>query len=165
MAHAASFWRREAREIADLRFGHVALDPCRRLGFLGPADFADHHDRGGFRIALEQHQMVQERAAIDRIAANADARRDADSTGIHLRRGFIAKRARTGTDTDRAAHIDMTRHDPEHRLAGADDPRAVRPDQQGPMIALIAQKIALHPHHVLRGYAVGDRAYEPDPRV
>jgi hypothetical protein len=74
MAHAAAFWRGEARDIADHRFGHVTLDPRRRLGFLGPANFADHHDRGGFRIALEQHQMVQERAAIDRIAANADAR-------------------------------------------------------------------------------------------
>src|SRR6202140_5442585 len=40
MAHAAAFWRREAGDIADHRFGHVALDPRRRLGFLGATDFA-----------------------------------------------------------------------------------------------------------------------------
>ena len=62
-------------------------------------------------------------------------------------------------------HVDIARHDAEHRLAGADNPRAVWPDHHCSMVALIAQKIALHPHHVLRGNAVGDRAYELNPRV
>src|SRR5664279_4792810 len=165
MSHAPALRCGQTRDITNHWFGHVALDPGCGFGFLGTADFADHHDRLGFRVAFEKHEMIEERTAIDRIAADTDARRDANSKVFHLRGRLVTERARTRYDADAALLVDVARHDAKHRLAGADDAGAVRANHQCSMVALIAQQIALHPHHVLRWNSVGDRAYELYPGV
>ena len=99
------------------------------------------------------------------IAADADGGGDADTRGLHLRGGLIAERAGARDDADAALQIDVARHDAEHGLAGADDARAIRADHHRPAVLGIAHQIALHPHHVLRRNAVGDRADQPDAGV
>ena len=59
----------------------------------------------------------------------------------------------------------MARHDAHHRLAGADQAGAVRPDQAGAPVFCIAPQISLDGHHVLSGDAVGDGDDQPDTRV
>src|SRR5882724_12229658 len=125
MAHAATLRRGQPGHVTDDRFGHVLLDPFRRLRFLRPADFADHDDGPGFRILFEQHQVIEERTAVDRVAADADAGRYADAERLHLRSGLVTQRAGARDDADVAGDADIARHDAQHRLAGADDARAI----------------------------------------
>ena len=99
------------------------------------------------------------------ISADADAGGDADAERLHLRAGLVAQRARARDDADVAANVDVARHDAEHGLAGADDAGAVRPDDRGALVLRIAAQIALDAHHVLRGYAVGDDAHQPQSRI
>src|SRR5207245_1419090 len=63
------------------------------------------------------------------------------------------------------AHVDVARHDPQHRLAGADHAGAVGSDQAGPPLLGVPPQIAFDPHHILGGNAVGDRHDEPDTCV
>src|SRR5439155_11328458 len=104
----------------------------------------------------EQFEDVAEGRTVDRIAANADAGRNADTELLHLRRRFIAKRAGASDDADIALQIDVTRHDAEQRFAGADDAGAIRPDELHAVFPGVAPHIALHPDHVLGRDAVGD---------
>ena len=53
----------------------VLLDELRRFLFRIAADFADHDDRLGLRVFLEQRQHIDKARPIDRIAADADAGR------------------------------------------------------------------------------------------
>ena len=89
-------------DVADDRLRHVVARPQRRLGLLRAADLADHHHGIGLVVLLEALQHVDERAAVDRIAANADARAHADSERLHLRRGLVAERARARDDAHAA---------------------------------------------------------------
>ena len=98
---------------------------------LRAADLADHDHGLGLRILLEQPQMIQEGTAVDGIPADADAGGDADAERLHLRARFVAQGSGTGDDAHAAARVDVARHDAEHRFAGADDARAIRPDDGG----------------------------------
>ena len=165
MTHAPALGRGETGDEADHRLRHIVLDPGRGLGLLRSADLADHQHGLGLGILLEQREMVEEGRAVDRIAADADRGGDADALGLHLRGGLVAERAGARDDADAALQIDVARHDAEHGLAGADDAGAVRPDHHRAAVFGIAHQIALHPHHVLRRDAVGDRADQPDAGI
>src|SRR5690349_8165123 len=121
MTHAPPLRRCESGYVTDHWLGHVLLDPLRGLGFLRPADLADHEHRLRFRILLEQLEVIEEGAAIDGVTADSHAGRLTDTQGIHLRRGFVAEGPRTRHDTDWTALVDVSGHDSQHRLAGADD--------------------------------------------
>ncbi len=82
MAHLAALGRGEARDIGDDGLGHVVADVFRGLGFLRSADLADHHDGIRVRIGLEELENVLEGGAVDRIAADAHAGRDANPKSI-----------------------------------------------------------------------------------
>src|SRR5580658_2924312 len=98
VTHATPLGCREPRHIADDGLAHVLLDPARSLGLLRTADLPDDHDRLGLRVLLEEHQVVQEGAAVDGIPADPDARGLADAERIHLGGGFIAERSRARDD-------------------------------------------------------------------
>ena len=54
----------------------LTLECLMKSSVLGrAADFADHNDAHGFRVAEEHVQTVYEIGAVDRIAADADASR------------------------------------------------------------------------------------------
>src|SRR5580704_9372496 len=73
MPHAPSRRRRLTADKADYRFRYILLDELRRY-FLGvAADFADHHDRMGVRITIEEPNDIEKCCPDDRIASNADA--------------------------------------------------------------------------------------------
>ena len=78
MAHAAALRRREAGDEADHRLGEVLLDPGGGLGLLRTADLADDQHGFGLRVLVEQHEMIEEGRAVDRIAADADRGRYAE---------------------------------------------------------------------------------------
>ncbi len=80
----------------------MVADEFGRLGLLRAADLADHHHRLGLRIVLEQLEDVLEGPAVDRVAADADAGRDADAELLHLGRRLVAERAGTPDDPDPA---------------------------------------------------------------
>ena len=73
---------------------------CGGFGLLRPADLADHHHGLGLGIGLEQLEDVLEGAAVDGIAADADAGGDADAERLHLRSGLVAQRAGAADDAD-----------------------------------------------------------------
>jgi hypothetical protein len=71
MAHALARRGGDAGDKADDRLLHVRLAPDCGFRFVGPADFADHDDRIGIRIGVEQAHDVDMLQAVDRIAADA----------------------------------------------------------------------------------------------
>src|SRR5207253_5330021 len=117
------------------------------------------------RILLEEGQHVDERAAVDRIAADAHARRNADAQCLHLGCRLVAERPGPCDHAHRPARVDVTRHDAHHRAARADHAGAVRPDERRPPIPGVTPQVPLHPNHVLRGNAIGDRHDEADAGV
>ena len=71
----------------------MSLHVLGRGFFRASADFADHHNRLGHRIPIEQVDRVHEISADDRIAANADRCRLPNATSGELINRFISKRA------------------------------------------------------------------------
>src|SRR5260370_16110402 len=104
--------------------------------------------------------MIEKGTAVDRIAADTDAGGDADTERLHLRAGLVTQGAGTRDDANVAGEVDVARHDTEHGLAGADNPRAVRADDGRAPLFRIAPQIALDAHHILRRNAVADNAYQ-----
>ena len=78
VAHGLAGRGGEAGDVADHRLGDVGLDEVGRPLLGVAADLADHHDRVGVRVVLERGQRVDVRGADDRVAADADARGEAD---------------------------------------------------------------------------------------
>src|SRR6185503_2165081 len=70
----------------------IVLDPLSRFFFSRTADLADHDDTACFGIVVEQLDDIQMRGAVDRIAANADARRLADAAASQLPDRFVSQR-------------------------------------------------------------------------
>ena len=132
----------------------VAGIACR-FGLLRATDFADHHDGVSFWISFKELQDVLEAGSVDRIAADANAGRDADAKRLHLCCRFIPQGAGPPDDSDATGHVDMGRHDAHEALTGADDPGAVRADQAHLAFFGVAFQEALDLHHVLAGDAVG----------
>ena len=105
---------------------------CDELGrlFLGAAaDLADHDDRLGLRIVLEQLQAIDEVHAMDRVAADADAGALAEADLRGLLDRFVGQRAGTRHDADLARLVDVARHDADLAFARRDDAGAVGADQ------------------------------------
>src|SRR5690606_16087305 len=152
VAHALAGRSRDTRDVGHDRFGHVGLDVGSGFVFSRTADLADHDDRFGLRIFLEQLQHVDEAGAGDRVAADAHAGGLAVTDFGGLLDGFVGQRARTGNDADAARLVDVARHDADLALARSDDAGAVRADQAH------AQLVALHFHfqHVESRHAFGD---------
>ena len=98
------------------------------FGFLRSADLADHHHGVGVRIVLEQLEDVAEGRAVDRVAADADAGRDADAERLHLRGGLVAERAGAADDADAAGQVDVPGMMPISALPGV-----MMPAQFGPI--------------------------------
>ncbi len=98
--------------------------------FLGvAADLAHHQDGVGVRVVLEHAEDVDEARAVDRVAADADARALADAEVRELPDRFIRQGSRPADDADPSRLVDISRHDADLALPGRDDARAVRADQ------------------------------------
>ncbi len=75
MPHAAAGRRGPPRNKPDNRFLHVFLDVGGGLLFFrGPADFADHDDRVGLRVSIEELDRIDKPRPDYGIPADADAR-------------------------------------------------------------------------------------------
>src|SRR3982750_1363487 len=72
--HQATHLRRVARhrESALLHHGELGI---RRVGSVGPADLADHDDRVGVGILVEELHDVDVLQSVDRVAADSDRAR------------------------------------------------------------------------------------------
>ncbi len=121
--------------------------------FLGrAADFADHDDRLGGVVGQEHLQHVDELGALDRVAADADGGRLAE-TGIgRLEHGFIGQCAGARHDADGAGREDIARHDADLALVGRQHAGTVRTDQA----RLRAGQGLLDADHVEHRNAFGD---------
>ena len=72
VTHPASGGRGGSRDESGDRLFAVLFSPSGGLLLRAPADLADHDDRFGLRIVVEQLENVEVRRAVDRIAADAD---------------------------------------------------------------------------------------------
>src|SRR5213082_2500419 len=115
MAHAASGRRGAAGNEADHRLAAAALrlvrEELRRVLFGAAADLADHDDRLGLLVAQEHLEDVDELGAFDRIAANGDGCRLAETFIGGLENGFVSQGARTTDNSNAALLEDVARHD------------------------------------------------------
>ena len=100
VAHRLALGGGEAGDVADDRLGHVLLD-VGRGPLLGVAtDLTDHHDDLGVGVRLERREGVDVRGADDRVAADADGRREPEVPQLvhHL----VGQRAGLGDQADAA---------------------------------------------------------------
>src|SRR6185437_1475563 len=100
VSHAASWRRCLAGNKAHHRLLHIRLDELRSLLFVGSADLADHDDRFGSRIIIQQLQRIDVRRADDRIAADANRSRLPNPARRELIDGLVRQRARARDDAD-----------------------------------------------------------------
>src|SRR3989338_7899785 len=137
MAHALAFRRGNARDETDYRLLHVVLDPARAFFLVAAADLADHDDRIGIRVVVEQLHHIDMLHAVDRIAADADAGRLPHAQRGELPDRLVSQRAGARYHADAALLVDVPRHDADLDFVRRNQPRTVRPDQYG--------ALALHP--------------------
>src|SRR5690606_19494044 len=130
VAHTATWRRGGAGDETDSRlpaalFAFVGKE-LRGVFFGRAADFADHDDRLGFRIAEEKFEHIDELGALHRIAADADGGRLAEAFVGGLEHGFVSQRAGARDDADAAFLEDLARHDADLALIRREDAGAVR---------------------------------------
>ena len=100
-------------------------------------------------------QAVDEAGAGYRVAADADAGGDADVLLLQLVERLVGERARAAHDADRAARLgDVPGGDADVGLPGADDARAVRPEQL--RVGEVPPQLVEEPRLVVGGHALGD---------
>jgi hypothetical protein len=100
--------------------------------------------------------------AVDRVAADAHRGGLAEPGLGELQHGLVGERAGARDDPDAPGPVDVPGHDADLALARRDDAGAVGPEE--PHARLVLQ-VALHPHHVEDGDALGDGDHEGDACV
>src|SRR6267378_3359879 len=161
VAHAFPRRRGDAGDEADDRFFHVVLRPARRDLLVRAADLAHHDHRLGLRVFVEHAQNVEVLQSVDRIAADADAARLAESDFHQLPDRFISQRPGARHDSHRPLLVDVARHDADLDLVGRDHAGAVRPDEQ----RSLALHAVLGADHVAHRDAFGDADHQVQVRV
>ncbi len=112
MAHAPPGRGGDAGDEADDRLLHlVAREELGGVLLGAAADLADHDDRLGLGVGQEHLQHVDEVGALHRVAADADAGGLAEPGRGGLRHRLVGQRAGARDDADRAAAVDVARHD------------------------------------------------------
>src|SRR5687767_1810537 len=129
MAHAATRRRRNAGDESYDRLLDVLLYELCRLLLCRSTDLADHQNRIGLRIVIEQSDSVDEARPVDGIAADADARRLAEADIGKLAHCLVGECTRARDEPDAAALVNEARHDADLAFVWRDDARAVRTDQ------------------------------------
>ncbi len=82
------------------RLFHVRLYEFSRSFFRIAANFADHDDSFGLRVAVEKVEGIHEIRADDGIAANANRRGLPNATSGELMHGFVGQSAGAGNNPD-----------------------------------------------------------------
>src|SRR5262245_58160940 len=125
VAHAAAGWGGAAGDEGDDGFLDVLRDERGGGFFVGAADLADHDDRLGCLIFVEEVEELDEVEAFDRVAADADGGGLADAAGGALPDCFIRERAAARDDADgffalgiARRQVDVAGHDSNLALAG-----------------------------------------------
>src|SRR5262249_35622483 len=148
-----------AGDKANHRLGAAALGlrfyEFRRVLLGRAANFPDHDDGVGGRVGKEHFKHRDELGSLDRIAADADRGRLAQSSVGGLLHRLVGERACAGDDADLAGLEDVARHDADLASVGREHAWAVRPDETRPG----AVQCALHLDHVEHRNALGD-AYD-----
>src|SRR5471030_438617 len=158
VAHALARGCGDAGDEADHGLSHVVFHPQRCGLFIRAADLA-HHDHGvGFGIVVEQFQHVDVLHAVHRVAADTDAGGLTHAEFHQLADRLIGQRARARDDADAPFLVDVAGHDAHLDLLRGDDARAVRSDQNRPLV-LLAHAV-LNLDHVAHRYAFGDADHE-----
>ncbi len=129
MAHALARRSSHTGDVGNNRLGHVCLDVGSRFFFSRTADLADHDDRFGLRVFLEQLQDVDEVRTRDRVTADADAGGLTETGVSGLLHSFVGQGAGTRHDAYFAWQVDVAWHDADLALARSDNAWAVRADQ------------------------------------
>ncbi|EAU64946.1 conserved hypothetical protein [Stigmatella aurantiaca DW4/3-1] len=163
VAHALARGRGLAGDEARDGLGELARHVLGGILLRRAADLADHDDRVGLGVRVEQLQHVHEVGAVDRVTANAHRGGLTQAQLGELVHGLVRQRARARHHADAARLVDVARHDADLALGlGGDDAGAVRPDEAHARLAL---QVALGPDHVVDGDALGDGDDEGDARV
>ncbi len=114
MAHLAALGRAQAGDVGGHRLVHVVARRTRAASAsCGPPISPIIRTASVSGSVSNSSRRVLERAAVDRIAADADAGRDADAELLHLRGGLVAQRARAADHADAPAQVDVAGHDAE----------------------------------------------------
>mmetsp|Transcript_24059 Transcript_24059/g.67777 ORF Transcript_24059/g.67777 Transcript_24059/m.67777 type:complete len:251 (+) Transcript_24059:301-1053(+) len=148
MAHAAS--RRcghSSDETNDWLVGvSVLLEPFGGFLFGGSANLSDHDDALRLRVVGESLEAINEVGSVERVTADTDACRLAQSSHGRLVDSFVRQGSAAADNSNLAWSVDVTGHDPDLALARLDNSWTVRPDQ--PRCRLAVQRM-LHARHFL----------------
>src|SRR5215472_12691818 len=129
MPHAATFGGSLPGDECDYGFLKVLLYILRGLLLGGSTDFADHDNRAGLGILVEQFQRIDVAGSDDRIATNSDAGRLTQAQLSQLVDRLVGEGSGARDDADATRLVDVTRHDTDFALARGDDSGAVGANQ------------------------------------
>src|ERR1700678_3561513 len=152
MAHALSRRRCDAGDESDHGFFHIVLYPACAGFLVVAADFADHDHGVGFRVFIEHAHDINMLQAVDRIAADAHARRLSEAEFHQLADGLVGERTGARHHADAPLLVDVAGHDADLDLIRCDHSRTVRSDEQG----LLAAHSIAGGDHVAHRHALGD---------
>src|SRR5215212_198092 len=152
----------EAGDVGDDRLAHMLGDVLRGLLLGRAADLARHDDQLGLRIGLERGDHVDEAGARDRVAADADDARVAEPALRELVADLVGQRARPRDHADVALLEERGGDDPDVRLPGREDARAVGADEPD---GGIAREVVVDAQLVVGGDALGDGDDQRDAGV
>src|SRR5438093_6737616 len=131
MAHAPPGRRGLTGDEANNGLRHLLANELRGLLFVGATDLAHHRNGLGLRVLLERRQAVDEIRPIDRIAADANARRLPEAGTSELIDDLIRQRTRTTHHADVARRANTARNDSDLRFSRRDQSGTVRADEPG----------------------------------
>src|SRR5258708_732535 len=158
VSHAPAWWRGLSCYETDDGFRHVLRDELRRLLLIAATDLTHHRNRARVGILLERREAVDEIGAVDRVAADADARALPHAGARQLVDDLVRQRPGAAHDTNVAWRADTAGNDADLALARRDETGTVRAQEAG---ALLLHE-GIHSRHVQHRHALGDAGDEPD---
>ena len=160
MSHATP-WRSGAPgDEADHRLFHIGFDPGGGFLFCAAADLANQDDRVGVGVGIEELEDVDEVAAGDGVAADADAGGLPDGKLGELADGLIGQGARLRDHADVARLVDVAGHDAHLGLTRGNHTRAVWANQT---CFCLRHQNPFHLHHIEHRNSLGDGDDQLDP--
>jgi len=155
MTHTASWGRgdtgNEGHNRLVLRV--VLLEPGGGVLLGGATNLTDHDDTFSAGVGNELLEAVDEIGSVEGIAADADNGGLAQALSGGLVHGLVSQGTGTGDNTDLTGFVDVTGHDADLALAGADDTRAIGSYQTADRLGF---QRSLDANHILLRDTFGD---------
>jgi len=165
--HSSSRRRSAPSDEPDDGFLHVCGNVLRCFFFGASANFSYHHNGIRILVCIKQLNSINKPCPDNRVAADSDARRLADTALGKLPHCFVRQCSTARHKPNAPTLMNKTGHNPNFALAGRNNPGTIRTDQA--RLRPAQRALDANPDGRLYVQDMGafeeDRIYEPDADV